>query len=479
MAEKYEMVIGLETHVELKTQTKIFCSCSTKFGAEPNSQTCPICLGFPGTVPVLNEQVVKLGVKAGLATNCRIAKHSRQDRKHYFYPDLGKAYQISQFDLPLCEEGYLDIQVGETEKRVRINRIHIEEDAGKIIHTPSGSLMDYNRSGMPLIEIVTEPDIRSAEEAKAYLQKLRSILLYAEISDAKMNEGSLRCDVNLSVREKGAEKFGTRTEMKNLNSFSAIVRAIEHEFKRQVALIEGGEEVIQETRRWIDEEGRSTSMRSKEEADDYRYFPDPDLLPILVRDSEREAIRESLPTLPDERKRNYMQSYGLSAYEADQLCIEKSIADYFEESVERGASAKLLTNILLSEVFRLLGKNAGEEGGVIPFGAEKMALLCKRIDEGVISQAMAKKVIEKMWQSDASPDEIIDAEDLRQITDRAYLTEMAKEILTENVDVVDSYKAGKGKAFQALVGIMMRQTKGKASPNLAAEIFEELLTQLK
>lgn len=476
MVEKYEMVIGLETHVELKTKSKIFCGCSTKFGAKPNSQICPVCLGFPGSLPVLNKKVVELGIKAGLATNCQITKYGRQDRKHYFYPDLGKAYQISQYDLPLCEKGFLDIHTEKGSKRIHIDRIHIEEDAGKLVHSDeNGSLMDYNRAGVALIEIVTKPDIRSAAEAKAYLQKLRSILLYAEISDAKMNEGSLRCDVNLSVREKGSDQLGIRTEMKNLNSFSAIVRAIENEFYRQVEILEAGGEVEQETRRWMDEEGKSVGMRSKEEAQDYRYFPDPDLLPIAIKDSYRESIRESLPKLPDERKKIYIDKYQLTAYEAEQISMDKAVADYFEKTVQLGASPRRISSLMIGEVFRLMGKQNQEEDQRIPFSEEALCRLCQRIEEEVISPAMAKKVLEKMWQSLDDPDEIIERENVRQITDENELKKLAEHILYANPEVVASYRAGKEKAFQALVGIMMKQTKGKASPSRTTEIFENLL----
>ncbi|MEE1066805.1 MAG: Asp-tRNA(Asn)/Glu-tRNA(Gln) amidotransferase subunit GatB, partial [Acutalibacteraceae bacterium] len=307
MAKEYEMVIGLEVHVELKTKTKIFCNCETSFGAEPNSHTCPVCMGLPGTLPVLNDKVVEYAVKAGLATNCKIANFSKQDRKNYFYPDLPKAYQISQFDLPLCEHGYLDIETESGSKRIGITRIHIEEDAGKLVHDDiHGTMIDCNRCGVPLIEIVSEPDIRSAEEAKAYLQKLRAIILYTGISDCKMNEGSFRCDVNLSVREKGSKKFGTRTEMKNINSFQFVVKAIEYEYKRQIEAIENGEKIVQETRKFDADTGKTYSMRGKENANDYRYFPDPDLPPIELSDEKIEKIKTTIPELPDARKKKYM-----------------------------------------------------------------------------------------------------------------------------------------------------------------------------
>ena len=348
MIKDYEMVIGLEVHVELKTKTKIFCSCPTTFGAEPNTHTCPVCMGMPGTLPVLNKQVVEYAVMAGLATNCKIANYSKQDRKNYFYPDLPKAYQISQYDLPLCEHGWLDIEVEGGTKRIGITRIHIEEDAGKLVHdSERGTMIDCNRCGVPLIEIVSEPDIRSAEEAKAYLQKLRATILYTGISDCKMNEGSLRCDVNLSVRKKGTEKFGTRTEMKNINSFAFVVKAIEYEYKRQVEAIEAGETIVQETRRFDANTGKTSSMRSKENANDYRYFPDPDLPPIELTDEVIKKLGSQIPSLPDERKALYMKKYGLSAYDSEILTTDMAEADYFEQAAAKTDYPKLLANILI------------------------------------------------------------------------------------------------------------------------------------
>jgi len=472
--KQYEMVIGLEVHVELDTNTKIFCGCSTKFGASPNTQTCPVCMGLPGSLPVLNKKVVDYAVKAGIATNCSITPRGKQDRKNYFYPDLAKAYQVSQYDLPLCHDGYIEIEEENENYKIGITRIHIEEDAGKLIHTDGGSLIDYNRAGVPLIEIVSEPDIRSAAQAKAYLQKLRSIIMYAGISDCKMNEGSFRCDVNLSVREKGSEILGTRTEMKNLNSFSFIVKAIESEFKRQIEVIESGDEVIQETRRWDPELGKSFSMRTKEDAHDYRYFPDPDLAPIVITKEKLKEIKDSIEVLPDQRKKTYMDSYGLTAYEADKLVSEKFIADFYEEAVKEGSS-KLVANLMLSEVFRLLGKEEDAEN--IPFAPSKLGVLAKRIEEDVISQSMAKKIVELLWKSDKDVDEIIEKEDMRQITDVALLEGIISKLIAENEDIVSSYKAGKEKAFQALVGSVMRQTKGKASPSLTAKILSELITK--
>ena len=473
MGKTYEMVIGLEVHVELATKTKIFCSCSTEFGALENTQTCPVCMGLPGSLPVLNKKVVDYAVAAGIATNCKITRYSKQDRKNYFYPDLAKAYQVSQYDLPLCEEGFIEIETEKGSKKISINRIHIEEDAGKLIHTESGgSLIDYNRAGVPLIEIVSEPDIRSAQEAKEYLSKLRSVLKYSEISDCKMNEGSFRCDVNLSVREKGKEELGTRTEMKNLNSFSFIVKAIESEFKRQVEVIESGEKVVQETRRWDESKGKSFSMRTKEDAHDYRYFPDPDLPPILISEKMIHDIGKSLPALPDERKLLYMKEYSLTSYEVDQIVAEKEIANYFEEAVKAYKNPKLIANLIMTDIFKLLGK---EEDETIPFSPEKLAILAKRIDEDIISQSMAKKVIEKMYSTDLGPDEIIEKEDLRQITDKNELEETAHKVIEEESEAVKSYLSGREKALQSIVGALMKKTKGKASPKMAQDIIKELI----
>ncbi len=471
----YEMVIGLEVHVELDTKTKIFCGCSTAFGAAPNTQTCPVCMGLPGSLPVLNKKVVDYAIKAGLATNCSITRKGKQDRKNYFYPDLAKAYQVSQYDLPLCEGGHIDIEEEDNNYQIGITRIHIEEDAGKLNHIDGGSLIDYNRAGVPLIEIVSEPDIRSATQAKAYLQKLRAIIMYAGLSDCKMNEGSFRCDVNLSVREVGFNTLGTRTEMKNLNSFSFIGKAIESEFKRQIEVIESGDAVIQETRRWDNELGKSFSMRTKEDAHDYRYFPDPDLAPIIVSEQKINEIRSSLEMLPDERKKLYMDNYALTAYEADKLVSEKYIADFYEKAAAKG-SAKLIANLMMSEVFRLLAKEDGLEQ--IPFEPEKLGILAKRIEEEIISQSMAKKIVDKLWTNNIDVDEMIEKDDLRQITDITYLTSLATKIIEGNSDIVASYKAGKDKAFQALIGIIMRQTKGKASPSISAKIMSELIDEI-
>ena len=383
----YEMVIGLEVHVGLKTKTKIFCNCKTDFGAEPNTHVCPVCMGMPGTLPVLNRKVVDYAVKAGLATNCQIARFSKQDRKNYFYPDLPKAYQISQYDLPLCEHGYVDIETENGAKRVGITRIHIEEDAGKLVHDEKlGTLIDCNRCGVPLIEIVSEPDIRSAAESDAYLRKLRAAILYTGVSDCKMNEGSLRCDVNLSVRKPG-EPFGTRTEMKNINSFQFIAKAIDYEYRRQVDAVESGEGVIQETRRFDANTGKTYSMRKKEDANDYRYFPDPDLPPIVITEQKLAELKAEIPMLPDERKALYTEKFGLTAYDSEVITNELAVADYFETAAEKTRYPKLAANMLITDVLRA----CDTESGMLPVKPERLAALSDLLGDGKINSSTEKK----------------------------------------------------------------------------------------
>jgi len=457
----FEVVIGLEVHVELKTESKIFCGCSTAFGAEPNTQCCPICIGMPGTLPVLNEQVVRYAVKAGLATNCSITAYGKQDRKNYFYPDIPKAYQISQYDLPLCTGGYLDIEAEDGLKRIGITRIHIEEDAGKLIHKEGGgTLIDYNRCGVPLIEIVSEPDLRSAAQVRAYLTKLRAILLYAGVSDCRMNEGSLRCDVNLSVRRRGEKAFGTRTEMKNLNSFQFITKAIEYEADRQIKLIKAGEKVVQETRRYDQASGKTYSMRKKEDAHDYRYFPDPDLAPITVSDDLKSALLAEIPELPDARKKAYVSRYGISAYDAEQLVSDRGIADYFEKSAALTAYPKLLANLIITEVFRLLPPESAD----IPVSPEHMAALATLSGEGRINSSVAKLLLSEMWENDRDPALIVAERGLEQVSDEGELARLVDEVLAENPHSAADFKKGKEKALQALVGRMMAKTRGKGNP---------------
>ena len=473
MIANYEMVIGLEVHVELKTATKIFCGCSTKFGAAPNTQCCPVCTGMPGSLPVLNGKVVEYAVKAGLATGCKIATYSKQDRKNYFYPDLPKAYQISQYDLPLCSEGHLDIETESGKKRIGITRIHIEEDAGKLVHQEGkGTFIDCNRCGVPLIEIVSEPDMRSAEEAKAYLQKLRAIILYTGVSDCKMNEGSLRCDVNLSIRKKGSDKLGTRTEMKNLNSFQNVVKAIEYEYARQVSVLEEGGEVIQETRRFDMNTGKTSSMRSKENADDYRYFPDPDLVPIVVSSEFLEEIRKSIPVLPDQRKASYQEKYGLSSLAAETLVTRKDIADYFETVAGETEYPLLAANLVSGEVARLC-----PEEQVVPVAPEHIAVLADLLGQGKINGGTCKKVIAQLFREDGDPMAIIEAQGLQQISDPQVLRPMAEEVLRQSQKVVQDYKGGNTNAFHALVGQMMKKTQGKGNPQVIGQVLRELLDE--
>ncbi len=473
MIANYEMVIGLEVHVELKTATKIFCGCSTKFGAAPNTQCCPVCTGMPGSLPVLSGKVVEYAVKAGLATGCKIATYSKQDRKNYFYPDLPKAYQISQYDLPLCSEGHLDIETESGKKRIGITRIHIEEDAGKLVHQEGkGTFIDCNRCGVPLIEIVSEPDMRSAEEAKAYLQKLRAIILYTGVSDCKMNEGSLRCDVNLSIRKKGSDKLGTRTEMKNLNSFQNVVKAIEYEYARQVSVLEEGGEVIQETRRFDMNTGKTSSMRSKENADDYRYFPDPDLVPIVVSPEFLEEIRKSIPVLPDQRKASYQEKYGLSSLAAETLVTRKDIADYFETVAGETEYPLLAANLVSGEVARLC-----PEEQAVPVAPEHVAVLADLLDQGKINGGTCKKVIAQLFREDGDPVAIIEAQGLQQISDPQVLRPMAEEVLRQSQKVVQDYKGGNKNAFHALVGQMMKKTQGKGNPQVIGQVLSELLDE--
>lgn len=471
MMQDYEMVIGLEVHVELKTETKIFCGCSTKFGAPPNTQCCPVCTGMPGSLPVLNGKVVEYAVMAGLATNCEIASYSKQDRKNYFYPDLPKAYQISQYDLPLCSHGYLDIETEAGKKRIGITRIHIEEDAGKLTHVEGhGTLIDCNRCGVPLIEIVSEPDLRSAEETKAYLQKLRAIILYTGVSDCKMNEGSFRCDVNLSIRKKGSDQLGTRTEMKNLNSFQSVVKAIEYEFARQVSVLDEGGEVIQETRRFDMNTGKTSSMRSKENADDYRYFPDPDLVPIVVSDAFRKQLEDRIPVLPDQRKQQYQEKYGLTSLTAEALVTRKDIADYFEAVVSDTKYPLLAANLVTGEVARLC-----PEDQAVPVDPKHLAVLADLLGEGKVNGGTCKKVIGQLFQEDQDPVTLIESQGLQQISDRSILLPMAQEVLAQSQKVVSDYRKGNKNAFHALVGQMMKRTQGKGNPQIISELLTELL----
>lgn len=478
--EDYEVVIGLEVHSELSTKTKIFCSCPTEFGGDPNTHTCPVCMAMPGTLPVLNEKVVEYAVKAGLATNCEISKDSKNDRKNYFYPDLPKSYQISQFDKPLCEHGYIEIETENGPKKIRLTRIHIEEDAGKLNHDPygRGSLVDLNRAGVPLIEIVSEPDLRSSAEVESYMRKLKSILEYIEVSDCKMQEGSLRADVNVSIRPKGSDKFGTRTEMKNMNSFRSIVRAIEYEIDRQVDIIDNGGTIIQETLRWDDVSGKTFPMRDKEDAQDYRYFPDPDLVAIRLSDEYIDNIRNNLPELPESRKERYLNEYGLTEKEADLLTASKYFSNMFENASKICGNRKAVSNWLLSDVSRILNEKELEPDQ-IPFTAESLAELVSLIDKNTISSAIAKKVLEEMFGTpEKKPSKIIEEKGWVQISDEGAIKEVVLKVLSENNQSVVDYKAGKDKALGFLVGQAMKQTKGKANPQMLNKMFIEEINKI-
>ena len=481
MREDYEVIIGLEVHAELSTNTKIYCSCTTEFGGDPNTHCCPICTGMPGVLPVLNEKVVEYAVKMGLATNCQIAKFSKQDRKNYFYPDLPKAFQTSQYDLPLCEHGYVNINVNGESKKVGITRIHIEEDAGKLIHDAytGDTLVDMNRCAVPLIEIVSEPDIRSADEAIAYMQALKSTLEYLEICDCKMQEGSLRCDVNLSVRKKGETKFGTRTETKNLNSFKAIARSIEFETNRQIEELENGGTIYQETRRWDDDKGIGYAMRSKEDAHDYRYFPEPDLAPIILSDEYVDAIKAEIPEMQYARKERYISECALPEYDADQITSSKYMADFFEKSEAKCKNAKLVSNWLMGDISRKI--NESEEMNDIrdvKFTAEDLGDLITLIDKGTISSAIAKKVFEDMFETGKKPEDIVKEKGLVQITDEGAIKEIVVKVISENPQSVADYKAGKDKAIGFIVGQVMKASKGKANPGIVNKLIVEELKNM-
>ena len=472
----YEVVIGLEVHAELSTKTKIYCSCSTEFGGEPNTHCCPVCTGMPGALPVLNKKVVEYAVKAGLAMNCEIAKDSKQDRKNYFYPDLPKAYQISQFDLPLCYKGHLDINVDGIEKTIGITRIHIEEDAGKLNHDEYGgeALVDLNRACVPLIEIVSEPDMRSAQEAKAYVEKIKSILEYLEVSDCKMQEGSLRADVNLSIRKKGETKFGTRTETKNLNSFKAIVRSIEFEIDRQIKAVEKGEEIVQETRRWDDDRGIGYAMRGKEDAHDYRYFPEPDLSLIKLTDEYINNIRNSLPELPESRKQRYIKDFELPEYDANIITASKKLADLFDEAVKTSKNPKSISNWIMGDLTRMMSENSVED---VPFTGTDLAKLVGLIDNGKISSAIAKKVFEDMFATGKDPEKIVEEKGMLQISDEGAIKEIVIKVLENNPQSIADFKAGKDKALGFLVGQAMKESRGKANPQMLNKMFLDELNK--
>lgn len=477
MAKEYETVIGLEVHVELATKTKIFCGCSTAFGGAPNTHTCPVCTGMPGSLPVLNKKVVEYAAAVGLATNCNITKDCKFDRKNYFYPDNPQNYQISQLYLPICRDGHVDIELEDgTVKPVRIHEIHMEEDAGKLVHDDwSGeSLVDFNRSGVPLIEIVSEPDMRSAKEVIAYLEKLRLIIQYLGASDCKLQEGSMRADVNLSVREAGTAEFGTRTETKNLNSFSAIERAIEAEKNRQIDLIESGEKVVQETRRWNDDKEYSYAMRSKEDAQDYRYFPDPDLVPIHISDEWLEEIRSRQPEFKTEKMKRYKEEFGIPDYDIEILTDSKKLADIFEQTTAICNNPKKVSNWLMVETMRII-KEKSMDVSDISFSPANLAALIKLTDDGSINSSVAKEVFEKIFDEDIDPVKYVEENGLKQVNDEGALKKTVEDVIAANPQSVEDYRNGKEKAIGFLVGQTMKAMKGKANPAMVNDMLKELL----
>ena len=476
MSKTYETVIGLEVHVELATKTKIFCGCSTAFGGAPNSHTCPVCTGMPGSLPVLNKQVVEYAMAVGLATNCTITQYRKFDRKNYFYPDNPQNYQISQLYLPICRSGGVEIETAAGKKTIGIHEIHMEEDAGKLVHDEweDVSIVDYNRPGVPLIEIVSEPDMRSAEEVIAYLEKLRLIIQYLGASDCKLNEGSMRADVNLSVREAGAAEFGTRTEMKNLNSFKAIARAIEGERARQIELIEEGKKVIQETRRWDDNKESSHAMRSKEDAQDYRYFPEPDLVPVVISDEWIERVKARQPEMRDEKLIRYQDEFGLPKYDAEILTGDKSFADLFEAAAAICGKPKKVSNWIMTETIRLLKENEMDPDQ-IRFSPEHLAKLVDLADAGSVTNTVAKEVFEKVFKEDIDPEAYVKEKGLLTVNDEGALRETVAKVIAENPQSVEDYHNGKEKAIGFLVGQTMKAMKGKANPALVNQILKELL----
>ena len=474
--KNYETVIGLVVHVELATKTKIFCACSTEFGGAPNTHTCPVCTGQPGSLPVLNKQVVEYAVAVGLATNCTITQYSKFDRKNYFYPDNPQNYQISQLYLPICRNGHVEIETASGKKNVRIHEIHMEEDAGKLVHDEweDVSIVDYNRSGVPLIEIVSEPDMRSAEEVIAYLETLRQTIQYLGASDCKLNEGSMRADVNISVREVGSPKFGTRTEMKNLNSFKAIAHAIEGERERQIELLEMGRKVVQETRRWDDNKESSHAMRSKEDAQDYRYFPEPDLVPIVVSDEWIAEIKKKQPELRPQRLARYEKEYDIPEYDAKILTESKHMADVFEATTKICNKPKKVSNWLMGETMRLL-KEKDMDPEDISFSPLNLAKLIELVDAGTINSSVAKDVFEKIFADDIDPEKYVEDKGLKSMNDEGELKATIQGILDANPQSVADYRSGKEKALAFLVGQTMRATKGKANPAIVNKILKELL----
>lgn len=474
---QYEAVIGLEVHAQLLTESKIFCGCSTQFGAEPNTQVCPVCLGMPGVLPVLNKKAVEYTIKTGLAMNCKIAPYSRFARKNYFYPDLPKGYQISQYELPLCEDGYLEIVIDGQKKTIRIKRIHLEEDAGKNIHDASGySFVDFNRTGVPLMEIVSEPDIRTPQEAALYMKKLRTILRYLGVCDGNMEQGSLRCDANVSVRPVGSESFGVKTEIKNINSFRFVEKALEYEIKRQIKILSEGGKIIQETRLWDSQAGITQSMRSKEEAHDYRYFPEPDLVPVVVSDEWIERIKKEMPELPDQKTERFIKEYGLPDYDAELLSSERQLAEWFEEAVMLGAKPKEVSNWIMVELLRLLNED-GKDIAECPVKPSQLVEVIKLIEKGTINRNIAKEVFEEVYKTGKTAETIIKEKGLVQISDETVIIEAIKEIMLKNPKEVERFRAGEEKLMGFFVGQVMKLTKGKANPKIVNELIAKLLKE--
>ncbi len=473
----YEPVIGLEVHAQLKTRTKIFCSCSTQFGRSPNANTCPVCTGMPGVLPVLNKQAVTFAIKAGLATNCTVNKESRFDRKNYFYPDLPKGYQISQYEFPIAEHGYLDVETeGRGEQRIGITRIHMEEDAGKLIHDParSRSMVDLNRTGVPLIEIVSEPDIRSAQEAGAYLRKLHAILRYIDVCDGNMEQGSFRCDANISLRPEGQKEFGIRTELKNLNSFKNVEKAILYEIQRQAYVLDEGKAVIQETRLWDPSKNKTFSMRGKEEAHDYRYFPDPDLVPLIVDEQWIQAVSAEMPELPDEKKARFMEQHKLSEYDACVLTAEIELADFFEETAAELTDIKQAANWTMTTLLGMLNSR-DLSISASPVSAKAFAGLLQLLEKGTINARAAKEVFEEMAESGKSAKDIVKEKGLEQVSDQSELESMVDEVIRENPEEVESYRQGKTKLFSFFMGQIMKKSRGKADPKIAGPLLKTKL----
>lgn len=469
---EYEAVIGLEVHSELNTQTKCFCACKNEFGAEPNTHCCPVCIGLPGALPVLNQEALKKAITMGLAVGCTINNYSVFERKNYYYPDLPKAYQISQMVHPICLGGHIDITINGKPKTIRLNHIHLEEDAGKLIHDNAGTMVDYNRGGVPLIEMVSEPDMNSAQEAVAFLEKIRQILLYTGVSNAKMQEGNIRCDVNVSVHKPNTP-LGTRAELKNINSFRAVERSINYEIDRQIDILESGGKVVQETRRWDDEKGQTFTMRTKEDSQDYRYFPDPDILPIHVSDEFVANIKATLPKLPEQRKQDYL-NLGLSEQDADLLVSDKTFSDYFDAVCLNYNEPKFVCNWITSEVFKRLNTSEGEDIN-IPVCAENLAKLLKMYKEGEINQAGARQVFDAIWAKDTDPVAIVEQQGLKQVSDVSALEEVLKKIIADNPDAVESFKNGNTKLASFFVGQAMKATQGKANPKVINELLSKLI----